>query len=229
VNIIEPYVEVDKFNPDGILRALEFRGRRCYKSEDKITADSAEKFVRGTITRGHESVIEHEKISVNFVIDRGVSHELVRHRLASFSQESTRYCNYGKQDEITVIRPFWVDMENGLAMIKQTPSEKWYLICRNAELAYLQLLKAGWSPQQARSVLPNSLKTEVETTFNLREWRHFFKVRAQAAAHPQMQQVAIPLLREFQKLLPAIFDDINYNLLFPKEHFADIRFRDVTA
>ncbi|MPM08412.1 Flavin-dependent thymidylate synthase [bioreactor metagenome] len=205
MKIIKPY-HVIETNIDGndILRHIERAGRTCYKSEKRITADSAKTFVAGLIKSGHESVIEHYNITVRFICDRGVSHELVRHRLASFSQESTRYCNYGKSDEITVIKPcFWA--EDNFAYMA------WKNSCEQAERAYLDMLFASNSPQEARSVLPNSLKTEVVVTANLREWRTIFKQRTTKAAHPQMRELMIPLLAELKELIPAVFDDIEVN------------------
>lgn len=187
-----------------ILKSIEEAGRVCYKSEEKITEDSAEKFVAGIIKRGHEAVLEHEAIRVKFIVDRGVSHEIVRHRLAAYCQESTRYCNYSKGkfgEEITVIEPCFWDKDSDLM-------KDWRSAMRMAENHYLGLLHQGASPQEARSVLPNSLKTEVVMTANLREWRHFFKLRTAPAAYPQMREVAIALLKEFQKLVPVVFDDI---------------------
>ena len=184
-----------------MLARVERAGRTCYKSEDRITADSAERFVRTLVKSGHESVLEHEKVTVRIVCDRGVSHEIVRHRLASYSQESTRYCNYGKAGEVTFIRPcFWMPGSPAYAA--------WHAAVEYAEHAYLALLDAGAKPQEARSVLPNSLKTEIVMTCNLREWRHFFRLRTSKAAHPQMREIAIPMLRRFQQMIPAVFEDI---------------------
>ena len=183
---------------------IEQAGRTCYKSEDKITEDSAGEFIERIKGFKHDSVLEHGSITVRFITDRGVSHELVRHRLASFSQESTRYCNYGKDkfgNEITVIEPcFWVD--------DVVAYETWKSACETAERYYFHLLD-GNTPQQARSVLPNSLKTEVVMTANPREWRHVFKVRAHRDAHPQMVEVMKPLLAKFQTHWPALFGDVN--------------------
>ena len=179
-------------------------GRTCYKSEDKITDGSAEKFVRGIIKRGHEAVIEHGSLTVRFICDRGVSHEIVRHRLAAFCQESTRYCNYGKEGfggEITVIRPSTFAKTDSTYHI-------WKRSCEHAEVAYFDLLNEGCTPQEARSVLPNSLKTEVVMTANIREWRHFLKLRCSPAAHPQMREVALILLDKVHWLIPVCFDDI---------------------
>ena len=205
MKIIEPYFEIiSSVDGGSILRHIERCGRVCYKSEDKITDDSAEKFVANIIKRGHEAVLEHQSITVKFVCDRGVSHEIVRHRLASFCQESTRYCNYSKGDfggEITVIRPcYLLEGKQGYDL--------WWCACQKAESAYFDLLSYGCSPQEARAVLPNSLKTEVIMTANLREWRHFLKLRTANAAHPQMRQLARPLLCTMQELVPVVFDDI---------------------
>lgn len=189
-----------------ILERLEQCGRVCYKSEDKITEGSAEKFVAGIIKHGHEAVLEHCSFTVKFTCDRGVSHEIVRHRLASYCQESTRYCNYSKDGfggEITVIKPLFLveDDEN-------KGWWAWYEACKIAEAAYFELLDWGCTPQEARAVLPNSLKTEVVMTANIREWRHFFKLRCSPAAHSQMREVAKMLLNMCKERMPILFDDI---------------------
>lgn len=191
-----------------MLRQIEAAARTCYKSEEKATADSASPFVRKiSQINKHESVIEHVSVSVRFVVDRGVSHELVRHRLAAFSQESTRYCNYCNKKfgrEITVIRPpFWSECDDRYHFWKKS--------CETAERMYLALLDYKASPQEARSVLPNSLKTELVMTCNLREWKHVLKLRTSPQAHPQMRQVMVPLLESFRCYLPEIFDDIPVN------------------
>lgn len=187
-----------------ILKRLEQCGRVCYKSEAKITDTSAPAFVAGIIKRGHEAVLEHCSFTVKFICDRGVSHEIVRHRLAAYCQESTRYCNYGKEgfgSEITVIEPCF--LENG------TPDyTMWQSAMRYAETFYFSMLAIGHSPQEARSVLPNSLKTEVVMTADIREWRHFLKLRCSPAAHPQMREVALILLDKVHSLIPVCFDDI---------------------
>lgn len=207
MNTIQPYaVIMDNLDGVAILKKIEQCGRVCYKSEDKTTEDSAEKFVGNIIKRGHEAVLEHESFTVKFVVDRGVSHELVRHRLASFCQESTRYCNYSKDDfgsEITFILPFFLDYK--------TPGwNAWQAAMKSAEDAYFKMLDIGHTPQEARSVLPNSLKTEVVMTCNIREWRHFFKLRTAMAAHPQMREITRPLLDELKTIIPVVFDDISY-------------------
>lgn len=183
MKIIKPSFELlDAVDGAAVLRKIEQCGRTCYRSEDRIAQDSAAKFVRNVIQRGHESVIEHVSITAKFICDRGVTHEIVRHRIASYSQESTRYCNYSgdKFDgELTFVSPCFWD-ENSVLY------HTWESACFQAERHYLALIKTGGAtPEQARAVLPNSLKTELVMTANLREWRHFFQFRCSERAHPQ--------------------------------------------
>ena len=194
--------------PDGdqMLANIAAAGRVCYQSESK-SDDAA--FVRKRIKQGHESVLEHEKISVRIICDRGVSHELVRHRIASYSQESTRYCNYSKGkfgSELTFIRPYWDDRSIRAEMIRLRAC--WQEACLNAEWSYKKMIDMGCTPEAARAVLPNCLKTEIVMTANLREWRHFFKLRCAPAAHPDMRIVANMLLTAFKDVVPVVFDDI---------------------
>ncbi len=196
------FVFEDEVDGENILCKLERYGRTCYKSEGKITPDSARRFVVGILRSGHESVIEHEKVTVRIVCDRGVTHEIVRHRIASYSQESTRYCNY-KVRGIRVIEPLFFLGEGN-----EERYRVWYEAMEACEKAYNALISLGARPEEARTVLPNSLKTEIVITYNLREWRHFFKLRTSKRAHPQMREITIPLLREFQRLIPVLFDDI---------------------
>ena len=205
MKVIDPYFEI-LYMPDGdeIMKHLELAARTCYKSEDKITEDSAETFLARIVKSGHESVIEHASVSVRIICDRGVTHELVRHRLCSFSQESTRYANYSKEkfgNEITVIRPFF--FEPGSERYRE-----WETAMHSCERAYLTLLAAGAKAQEARSVLPNSLKTDIVVTANIREWRHIFKLRCSKASHPQMRQVMLPLLETFSSKIPVLFDTL---------------------
>jgi thymidylate synthase (FAD) len=190
-------------------KRIERMGRIAYKSEDRITEDSWRQFVSMIVKRGHEAVLEHANMAVIFTCDRGVSHEIVRHRLCAFTQESTRYCNYSSDkfgNEITVIAPVFFDIYNdGLCCPQMW--DKWERGCLSAEDAYFNLLSNGASPQQARSVLPNSLKTEIGVTANFREWRHIFKLRAiSKAAHPQMREVMVPLYEHCRKMLSEVFD-----------------------
>lgn len=203
MKIIKPYYEIEQVDGEQILRKIEAAGRTCYKTEDKITPTSAREFVAMILKRGHESVLEHEKVTVRVICDRGVTHEWVRHRIASYSQESTRYCNYTKGKfggEITVIDPS--------PFMTSDQYDVWKFILQQVEKAYSELVKSGLSPQIARSVLPNSLKTEIVVTHNIREWRYFFKMRTSQAAHPQMRELTIPLLEDMKKLIPVVFDDI---------------------
>lgn len=202
MRIIKPSFVIETgIDGEAMLKRIERAGRTCYKSEAKITETSAREFVRKIIASGHESVIEHESVTVRIVCDRGVSHELVRHRLASYSQESTRYCDYAKAGEIEVVLPPSIAAEQKLF-------ERWQHAVETSERMYNRLRAAGASPQIARSVLPTCLKTEIVMTANLREWRHFFRLRTAPAAHPQMREIAVPLLREFQRRIPVVFDDI---------------------
>lgn len=208
VRAVSPSVKVeDDLDGEAMIRRLEAAGRTCYRSEDRIDADSAAMFIKRILDSGHESVIEHEKITVRIVCDRGVSHEIVRHRIGSYSQESTRYCNYSAQkfgEEITCITPsFWEDSPEML--------DRWRAAMENAERSYFDLLSAGAKPEQARSVLPNSLKTEIVVTYNLREWRHFLKLRTSKRAHPQIRELADEILRQFRLNVPVVFDDIATN------------------
>ena len=203
---IRPSFEImDDIDGAKILQKLERCGRVCYKSEDKITEGSAEKFIGMILKSGHESVLEHEKLTVKFICDRGVTHEIVRHRIASYSQESTRYCNYSKDkfgNELTFIRPcFWADDSEEYAVWKQAMED--------IEKSYVKLISLGAKPEEARSILPNSLKTEIVCTMNLREWRHFFRLRTAERAHPQIREISVALLDELKKRIPVIFDDIN--------------------
>ena len=192
------------------VKALEKAARVCYKSEDKITEDSYEKMLKNIIKRGHTSVLEHEKITVRIICDRGVSHELVRHIISSFSHESTIYFNYSnyKREGVKVIdiaSGFNYDMNNPL---DKTKYEVWLNAMDNAERSYNDLIDLGATPQEARSVLPNSTKTEVVMTLNIRSWRNFFSLRADKAAHPQMREIAYPMLKAFHEYIPVVFDDL---------------------
>jgi thymidylate synthase (FAD) len=219
MNFIRPTFFVQQFDGIEMLKRIEAAGRTCYKSEKKITPESAVDFVRKIIKSGHESVIEHESISARVICDRGVSHEIVRHRLASYSQESTRYCNY--KGGVEFIIPSWFtefperDWSNYNPIMNDSDREifsamyVWIYTMWNAERIYKELLNQKWTPQMARSVLPNSLKTELVMTMNLREWRLFFRLRTAQAAHPQMREIAIPMLKEMQRLIPVVFDDID--------------------
>lgn len=213
MNIIKPSVEIiDMDDYDRIIRKIEKIGRVCYKSEANISDESAERFISNILKRGHESVIEHESVTVRMICDRGITHEIVRHRIASYSQESTRYCNYTNDkfgNQLTVIDlagGFEYNLESKEDLAKY---EVWTAAMENAEKAYFQMLELGATPQEARSVLPNSLKTEIVVTMNLRSWRNFFRLRCDSHAHPQMREVAGIALRVFRERLPIFFADID--------------------
>lgn len=206
MKIIEPYFEIlHMAEADAIYRHLEIAARNCYKSEENIAKGTAEQFLERILKSGHESVIEHISITVRIVCDRGVLAELTRHRLASFSVESTRYANYSKDkfgNEITVIRPFFWKEES-----KQY--REWEKAMAACEDAYMALIESGAKAQEARSVLPNSLKTDIIITANIREWLHIFNLRCSKASHPQMRQIMLPLLSEFNRRLPVLFSAIH--------------------
>ena len=225
------YEIITPINGEEILKQIELAARTCYKSEDKIEyeplsipdiegdkyigdkevpdyyAKSARILIPKLITRGHEAMLEFGgNITVKFICDRGVSHELVRHRIASFAQESTRYCNYNKEEDIIFIQPCWItDISSDNEDVTN-----WYDAMCESEDRYNNLISLGWSPQQARSVLPNSLKTEINVSANIREWRHILKLRTSKAAHPQMRELMCPLLDELKNKIPILFDDITY-------------------
>ena len=200
MKIIKPSVEImTPLDGGEILRHLERCGRVCYKSEANIAPGSAERFVQALIRRGHESVLEHYSFTVKFICDRGVTHEIVRHRIASYSQESTRYCNYS--GEMTFIWPCY--LEEGT-----DDADVFLDACEDAEMSYDIMIRNGRTPQEARAVLPNSLKTELVMTANLREWRHFLKLRTSKAAHPQIREVSTMLLNKLKKEIQIVFDDI---------------------
>ena len=202
--IKQSYEILDEINGEEILKRIEKIARVCYKSEDKMTENSCFKFVKMLVDKGHHAMLEHVSISVKFITNRGVSHELVRHRLASYAQESTRYCNYLKNDfgsEITVIEPVY--------LAKGTrPYNNWFNACVLSEVSYFDLLKIGLTAQEAREVLNNSTKTEIVVTANLREWMTILKLRTSEQAHPQMRALMLPLLQELQEKLNVIFGGI---------------------
>lgn len=257
MKLIKPYYEIiTHIDGEQILKEIELAARTCYKSEGAIEFDydtfygewfnrnfpddpieritnakSAKKLIPKLLEKHHEAMLEFGgTIHVKLVCDRGVSHELVRHRIASYAQESTRYCNYGKDEHITFIIPSWIndneclidqfigehtidkvhEESDGNPCYTETNTEMWFMQMLSAERSYNYLIKNNWTPQQARSVLPNSLKTEINITANIREWRHIFKLRTANTAHPQMRELMRPLLDEFQSKIPILFDDIVY-------------------
>lgn len=184
-------------------KQIEIAGRTCYKSEDKITNESSNKFVNKMIVHGHEAMIEHAIASFKIVIDRGITHEIVRHRLASYAQESTRYCNYANNkfnNECSFIQP---------PNLTKDQLYLWEKSCQYAEENYFKMMKNGCAPQIARSVLPTCLKAEIVMTANFREWRHFIKLRGSKAAHPQIRPIAFNIYRILKQNAPSIFNDLN--------------------
>lgn len=198
---------------------IEEVGRTCYRSETKDIEGHGAKFVKSIVKRKHLGLLEHALMTVEFIVDRGITHEVVRHRHASFAQESTRYCNYSKGkfgNEITVIN---IDggMDIDPVMQKLSNDEKfeiwleWKEACVHAQNSYMRMLKLGASPQMARGVLPTSLASNIKVTANLREWRHIFALRAlelTGSVHPQMLEVMVPLYKECLAAMPEVFSDI---------------------
>ena len=209
---VNPSIEIlSDSSYETILKKIERIGRVCYKSEDKIREDTAEGFIRGIIKRGHESVIEHESISVKVTCDRGVTHEIVRHRIASYSQESTRYCNYTSDKFsnqiscIDIATGFHYDLDNEADRKKW---EIWNAAMEAAEKFYFQLVEAGAKPDEARSVLPNATAATIVVTGDMREWRHALALRTDSHAHPQIRALMTPLLEELKEKAPVLFEDI---------------------
>ena len=214
MKLIKPsYKILTKLDRIDILRRIEEAGRTCYKSDSEYTEETGSEFLKKIVKRGHLSVIEHINISVRFICDRGVTHELVRHRLCAFSQESTRYCNYS--GEVTFILPVWFKIiaegDYGIHIAENNIPDEfrnefiWFNCMLDCEKNYKRLIDNKWIPQQARSVLPNSLKTEIVTTANLREWKHIFNMRTSNAAHPQIREIMIPLQTELGNILPELY------------------------
>ena len=210
MKIIDPGYEIlTPISEGGMeeLKMLEKIARVCYKSESHITEDgeSAKKLITALIRSGHEAMLEHGIISVKFTVDRGVSHEIVRHRMASFAQESTRYCNYSGDkfgNELTFIRPSFFNGPNKISAYL-----RWLNDMEYSEINYMHLIELGAKPEEARSVLPNSLKTEIVVTANYREWRHIFALRTSHKAHPQIREVMIPLMQELREKIPVVFEN----------------------
>jgi len=187
-----------------ILHIIEKAGRICYKSENKMTEGSAIRFTEMLRDRGHHAMLEFGDIIVKFITNRGVTHELVRHRLCSFAQESTRYVDY--QEEMEFIMPVWINQN----IAGEEKYRMWIAAIEHAEYYYKELREMGWRPEQAREVLPNSLKTEIVVKANTREWRHILQLRCSNKSHPQMHALMRPLHQELKKIIPVLYDDIKY-------------------
>jgi len=246
MKIVQPYACI-LTEGIGALQHIEWCGRISHRSEDQQTDDSWQRFIE-TVVMGHGdwSIVEHATVTVDALVDRGVTHEWVRHRLFSYTQESTRFVNYAKQKDGKPQNPasFIYPKPDVVCPLCESGNELephpdnpnclmhgaeactydyvWLNAIKCAEEYYKYLIVNGWRPQEARSVLPNALASRLIVTGNLRNWRHFFIMRTTAEAHPQMRQVTIPLLKEFQQSFPLLFDDIVplsrqvYNLKLPR-------------
>lgn len=216
MNIVQPYaklIDVDG-RGDGIalLRKIEWCGRISHRSEEAQSPDSWDRFIRAVVLQhGDWSIVEHASVSVDMLVDRGITHEIVRHRLFSFTQESTRFVNYDKKMPASFIAPELSDeaarAPNG-EQVELSCAQQWRHAINTVESVYRGLIRKGVSPQIARSVFPNALASRIIVTGNLRNWRHFFLMRTSKEAHPQMRQVTIPLLLEFQEKIPILYEDI---------------------
>ncbi len=219
MKIIEPKIYVEDYDGIKIMKRLERACRTCYKSENLITEDSYKHLLTNCLNRGHESILEHEKISIRMICDIGVYKDLTRHRFASFSIESTRYCNYGKDkfdNEIKFIKP--VHIEEGTENYKI-----WEDTMKFIEKQYMEMGEKKATPDQMRMLLPHSTAAEVCMTANIREWRHILSLRCSKMTHPAVRQLLIPLLLKFKKDMPELFENVEYDEEFPKEKYAGLQ------
>ena len=217
MKIIEPKIWVEQYDPIKIMRNLERACRTCYRSEDLITEDSYKRLLKNCINRGHESILEHEKITVRMVCDIGVYKDLTRHRFGSFSIESTRYCNYGKDkfdNEIKFIKPVFAWNLDKMKI--------WMDTMYDIEKEYMRMTEIGCSPDEMRMILPHSTAAEVTMTANIREWRHILDLRTKKMTHPAIRQLLIPLLLKFKYTMPELFDEIEYDTDFPIDQYAEL-------
>lgn len=219
MKIIQPWVQVKEFDGVAMMKNLELAAKQCYRTQGNITDTSYKHFLKNCLSRGHESVIEHEKVSIRMCCDIGVYKDLTRHRHASFSIESTRYCNYSKDkfgNELTFIKPCNIDDSSELY-------SNWVGAMNFIEKEYIAMSTNGATPDQLRLILPHSTAAELYMTANIREWRHIFSLRAQKETHPAVQQVMIPLLLYFIKQMPELFEDIKYNTEFDVNKYANLK------
>lgn len=218
MKIIKPKIFVENIDGIKVMKRIERACRTCYRSEGSIDDESYKRLIKNCINRGHESVLEHEKVTIRMICDIGVYKDLTRHRFGSFSIESTRYCNYGKdkfENEIKFIEPVNIDKTSELY-------KDWYRTVDFIEQEYVRMSRMGATPDQMRMILPHSTAAEVTMTANIREWRHILKLRASKMAHPAIQQLMIPLLLHFKTIMPELFSDIPYNDGFPKFNEAEL-------
>lgn len=217
MKIVDPWIQVENYDGKKIMQNLERACRTCYRSEDLITDESYSKLLKNCLNRGHESILEHEKITVRMYVDIGVYKDLTRHRFGSFSIESTRYCNYGKDkfdNEIKFIKPVYFD--------ESEKAEYWVGAMHDIEQYYLKMTALGCKPDEMRMILPHSTAAEVTMTANIREWRHILDLRTKKMTHPAVRQVLIPLLLKFKEDMPELFDAIEYDTDFPQEKYAQL-------
>lgn len=218
MKIIEPKIEVENVDYNQIMKNLERACRTCYRSEDKVTEESYKTLLKNCVNRGHESILEHEKVTIRMVCDIGVYKDLTRHRHASFSIESTRYCNYGKdkfENQIKYIKP--VNIEEGTELYAE-----WKKSLEEIEKHYIKMAELGATPDQMRMILPHSTAALVTMTANIREWKHILSLRCTKHAHPAVEQVMIPLLIKFKEEMPEIFENIEYDTDFDKNKYAKL-------
>lgn len=221
MRLVEPWIKVEKFDGVKIMKKLERACRTCYRSEGSVTEDSYKKLLTNCITRGHESVLEHEKITVRICNDIGSYKDLTRHRFASFSVESTRYCSYDKDkygNEISIINPVYIENKEIYEVWKKTMEEM--------EKGYIKMKELGATTDMVREVLPHSTAAEYTMTANIREWKHLLSLRTTKHVHPSIRQVLIPLLRLFKQEMPEIFDDVEYDEDFKEEYYAKLTIED---
>lgn len=219
MKVVEPWVEIRKFDGVQMMKNLELAAKQCYRTQGNITDTSYKNFLENCINRGHESVLEHEKVSIRACVDIGVYKDITRHRHASFSIESTRYCSYNKDkfgNEITFIQPCNIEFNTDEYIL-------WYGCMQDIEQTYMKMADLGCKPDQLRLLLPHSTAGEIYMTANIREWRHIFSLRAQKETHPSVQQIMIPLLLYFKEQMPELFGNISYNQDFPVEKYAEIK------
>lgn len=221
MRLVEPWIKVENFDGVKIMKRIERACRTCYRSEGKITEDSYKKLIKNCITSGHESVLEHEKVTVRIYSDIGSYKDLTRHRFASFSVESTRYCSYDKDkygNEIAIMNPVYIEDKEVYEVWKKTMEEM--------EKGYMEMKRLGASTDMCREVLPHSTAGEYTMTANIREWKHILKLRTNKRVHPSIRQVLIPLLKYFKEQMPEIFDDVEYDEEFNPKYYAKLSIED---
>ena len=236
MKIIDPWIQVEEYDPIKIMKNIERACRTCYRSENLINKDSYKKLLKNCINRGHESILEHEKITIRMCCDIGVYKDLTRHRFGSFSIESTRYCNYGKDkfdNEIKFIKPVFYNDDWGKVWsidviinqnldFQDVKSYIWYKTMKTVEQNYIEMSNAGATPDEMRMILPHSTAAELTMTANIREWRHILDLRTKKMTHPAIRQLLIPLLLKFKEDMPELFNEIEYDTDFPVEKYAKL-------